>query len=49
MGLSVVLEGFVHTDHVEIYGSMTMISFFTVVFVASISLLNIRNVKELND
>lgn len=49
MGLSVVLEGFVHTDHVEIYGSMAMISVFTVVFVACISLLNIRNAKKLNN
>ncbi|WP_238916464.1 carotenoid biosynthesis protein [Clostridium sp. YIM B02555] len=49
MGLGVVLEGITHTDHIEIYGCMAMMSVFTVVFVSYISLLNIKNSKELND
>lgn len=48
MGLGVLLEGFTHTDHIAIYTSMAMVSVFTMVFTAGISLLNIKNSKELS-
>ncbi|BCZ47304.1 hypothetical protein psyc5s11_33710 [Clostridium gelidum] len=47
MGLGVVIDGFTHVEHTEIYASMGMIAFFTVVFNAGIGLLNIKNSKEL--
>lgn len=47
MGLGVVIEGFTHVDHTQIYASMGMIAFFTVVFNAGIGLLNIKSSKEL--
>jgi putative membrane protein len=48
LGLGVVLEGFTHTKNVEIYSSMAMVAFFTMIFVAIISMLNIKHSKELN-
>jgi uncharacterized membrane protein len=42
IGLGVVLEGFARTTHVEIYSSMAMISVFTMVFTAMISISNIK-------
>lgn len=47
MGLGVVIDGFMHVDHPEIFASMGMIAFFTVVFNAGIGLLNIKNSNEL--
>ncbi len=47
MGLSVVIDGFTHVDHTEIYASLSLIAFFTIVFNAGIGLLNIKNSKEL--
>lgn len=49
IGLGVVLEGLARTAHVEIYSSMAMISVFTMVFVAMISILNINNNFNKND
>ena len=48
LGLGVVLEGFTHVENVEIYSSMAMVSLFTIVFTAIISILNIKNSTELN-
>jgi putative membrane protein len=48
IGLGVVLEGFARTAHVEIYSSMAMISVFTMVFTAMISISNIKYI-ETND
>jgi len=48
LGLGIILEGFTHTSNVDIYSSMAMISFFTMVFTALISILNIQNAKELS-
>ena len=47
MGLGVVLEGFTHTSNVKIYSSMAMVSCFTMVYTAFISILNIKHSKEL--
>ncbi len=48
LGLGVVLEGFTHAENVEIYSSMAMVSFFTMVFTAMISILNIVHSTELD-
>ncbi|WP_316825434.1 carotenoid biosynthesis protein [Pedobacter miscanthi] len=45
VGLGVVLEGFVRTAHVEIYASMAMISIFTMVFTAMVSISNIKYIE----
>lgn len=42
LGISVLLNGFLCTDHIAIYTCMAMISVFTMLFTAGISLLNIK-------
>ncbi|SEA61722.1 carotenoid biosynthesis protein [Pedobacter hartonius] len=46
MGLGVVLEGFTRKAHVELYSSMAMISVFTMVFTAMISISNLKYVNN---
>ncbi|WP_175470619.1 carotenoid biosynthesis protein [Pedobacter hartonius] len=46
MGLGVVLEGFTRTAHVEVYSSMAMISVFTMVFTAMISISNLKFINN---
>ena len=48
MGLGIVIDGIIKTKNIEIYASMGMISFFTMVFIAYIAFLNIKNSKELS-
>jgi uncharacterized membrane protein len=43
MGLLPVIQYFTHTDHAEIFGSMALVSIFTMVFIAMLSYLTVRN------
>jgi uncharacterized membrane protein len=47
MGVGVVMKAFTRTDHIEIYRSMGLVAFFTVVLIAFISFLNILNTASL--
>lgn len=44
MGLGVVLEGIVRTEHADLYSSMALVSVFTMVFTAGVSMLNLKHI-----